>query len=81
MAANVLNSRRAVKASVLVVRAFIRLRQSLVAHRELATKLAELESRLGTHDVAIRSILAAIHQLMEPLEDDPPKERIGFGRR
>ena len=45
MAANVLNSERAVQASVQVVRAFVRLRQMLVSNTELAHKLIELESK------------------------------------
>ena len=80
MAANVLNSRRAVQASVHVVRAFVRLRHTLAAHQELAQKFRELERKVGTHDEAIRGILAAIRQLMEP-PPEPPKERIGFRSR
>ena len=80
MAANVLNSRRAVHASVYVVRAFVRLRQVLATHRDLAEKLAELERRIGTHDWAIRELMTAIRQLMEP-PPDKPKERIGFRPR
>ena len=79
MAANALNSRRAVEASVLVVRAFVRLRQTLAVHRELAGMLAKLERRVDTHDRAIRGLMAAIRQLVEPLPE-PPKPRIGFHR-
>jgi phage regulator Rha-like protein len=79
MAANVLNSRRAVEVSVLVVRAFVRLRQTLAAHRDLAAILEKLEKRVDTHDKAIREIMAVIRQLMEPLPE-PPKARIGFHR-
>lgn len=77
MAANVLRSRRAVSASVLVVRAFVRLRREAGARRDLAEKLAELERRIGGHDDALRSLMAAIRGLMQE-PDDPPKERIGF---
>jgi len=77
MAANVLNSTQAMKASVLVVRAFVRLRRLLAANHELAGKLAELEQRIGTHDRAIQGIMKAIRDLMEA-PPDPPKERIGF---
>src|SRR6185312_12356316 len=45
MAANVLNSARAVRASVEVVRAFVRLRQMLASNHELARRLEELEKK------------------------------------
>jgi hypothetical protein len=77
MDASVLNSRQAVRTSVLVVRAFVRLRQMLSTHHELAGKLAELEDRIGRHDGAIQGIMKAIRDLMEA-PPDPPKERIGF---
>jgi len=77
MAASVLNSPRAVEASVLVVRAFVKLRELLFTHKELAKKFNELENRLANHDVAIQQLLLAIRQLMEK----PPahaKPKIGF---
>ncbi|MCI0359891.1 MAG: ORF6N domain-containing protein [Planctomycetaceae bacterium] len=77
MAAGVLNSPRAVEASIFVVRAFVKLRQLLATHKELAHQVAELERRLGDHDEAIRAIVAAIKQLMEP-PPAPPKRKIGF---
>jgi len=77
MAANVLNSPQAVSASVHVVRAFVRLRQMLSTHRELARKLVELKDRIGTQDKAIQGIMKAIHDLMDP-QPDSMKERIGF---
>jgi len=80
MAANVLSSPRAVRASVLVVRAFVRLRQLLATHRELADKLAELERRIGSHDAAIRNLMSVIRELMDP-RPGPPRERIGFRTR
>jgi hypothetical protein len=79
MAANVLNSGRAVAASVYVVRAFVRLREMLATHAELAGKLAELELRIGTHDEAITALIAAIKQLMSPPAG--PRRRIGFRAR
>lgn len=76
MAAHVLNSPRAIEASVYVVRAFVRLRRMLATHKELARKLAELERRLDKHDESIVGLMTAIRSLMEP----PAKksERIGF---
>jgi len=76
MAANVLNSPRAVHASVYVVRAFVKLREALLTHREVARKLADLERRVDFHDQDIKTLIAAIRNLMAP----PPKDRprIGF---
>lgn len=45
MAANVLNSPRAVEVSIFVIRAFVRLRQTIAAHKDLGRKLAELERK------------------------------------
>ena len=78
MAANVLNSSQAVRMSVFVVRAFVRLREMLSTHKELAHKLAELERKLQNHDESIRSLVVAIRELMAPSEPQPPKRRIGF---
>jgi hypothetical protein len=77
MAASVLNTPHAVDVSVLVVRTFVKLRQIMSTHKELRHKLAELEHRLEDHDGAIRNLISAIHQLMEPptTSNKPP---IGF---
>jgi hypothetical protein len=64
MAANVLRSPLAVKASVYVVRAFVQLREMLATHHQLAAKLSELESKLQDHDGQIIAIVDAIRQLM-----------------
>ena len=76
MVASILNSPRAVAASIYVVRAFVRLRELLAAHQELAQKLDDLERKIQTHDKAIQSIFAAIRQLMTPPET--PRRKIGF---
>lgn len=77
MAATVLRSRRAIETSLYVVRAFVRLREMIVANRELAKKLAELEQRLDTHDRTIGEIVRAIRELTASPEP-PTKRRIGF---
>ncbi|MFY9701183.1 MAG: ORF6N domain-containing protein [Terriglobales bacterium] len=76
MVATVLNTERAVKMSVFVVRAFVRLREILAANRELADKIEDLEDHLQAHDGAIQEILQVIKRLMQP----PSKRRskIGF---
>ena len=81
MAAMVLNSARAIEISVYVVRAFVQQRDALLASKELAKHLGELESRierkLSGHDQAIAAILDAIRKLMAPPEP-AKKRRIGF---
>ncbi len=76
MAASVLNPPRAVEVSVFVVRAFVKLRQLVLAHKDLAGKLDQLERKVGSHDAAIKQLVAAIRQLMAP--PVLPKNRIGF---
>jgi hypothetical protein len=84
MAANVLNSRRAVQMSVFVVRAFLKMRALLGDKRELAQKLAslekELKKRLDVHEAVIVTILQRVMDVIDPpaLPPPPPKPRIGF---
>ena len=66
MLSSVLNSDRAIEVNIEVMRAFVRLREFLATHRELADKLKELERKLGAHDQQIRTIFEAIRQLMAP---------------
>jgi len=83
MAANVLNSQTAVQMSVFVVRAFVKMRETLAQNRQLAAKLAELEEkltkRLDVHEKAIIHLLDEIRKLMAP---SPPvvqgQREIGF---
>ncbi|MDP2209886.1 MAG: ORF6N domain-containing protein [Bacteroidota bacterium] len=83
MAANILNSQRAVQMSVFVVRAFVKMRQVLSANNVLMEKLTELEkkltSRLDVHERAIVHILEEIKKLMQPaLLPEPKRRPIGF---
>ena len=75
MAATVLNSRQAVAMSVYVVRAFVRLRQLISSHKELARKIAELENK---YDSQFKIVFDAIRSLMTTPEKKRPK--IGFRR-
>jgi hypothetical protein len=77
MLASVLNSDIAVQASVRVVRAFVRLREMVSANAQLATKLAELERRLDSHDSAIVDLFAALKRLLEAPQSQKKRE-IGF---
>jgi hypothetical protein len=83
MAANVLNSRRAVQMSVFVVRAFLKMRALLGDKRDLAQKLAslekELKKRLDVHEAVIVTILQRVMDIIDPPALPPPsKPRIGF---
>jgi hypothetical protein len=80
MAATILNSPRAVEVSVFVVRAFVKLREFALAHKELAAKLDQLEEQVSGHDDAIRQLVAAIRELMNPPEPPVKRRKIGFGR-
>lgn len=76
MLGNVLKTPRAVEMSLLVVRAFVQLREMLATHKELAAKLNELERRVTHHDKALAGVIDAIRQLMQAPE--PSGTRIGF---
>jgi hypothetical protein len=76
MLSSVLNSKRAVKVNITIMRAFVKLRWALETNREVAGKFSELERRVDKHDEEIGAILEAIRRLMAPPEK-PPRE-IGF---
>ena len=87
MAATVLNTPRAVEVSVYVVRAFVRLRELVTSHRDLAKRLDELEHTTEAlamrHDTfsrntknQLKQVFDALRELMTP--PDPPKRPIGF---
>jgi ORF6N domain len=83
MAANILNSPRAVQMSIFVVRAFAKMREALRGTPELAKKLAALEkkltARLDVHEAAIVQVLQEIMQILNPpLPPESPRRRIGF---
>jgi hypothetical protein len=75
MLASVLNSQVAVEASIQVVRAFVRIRTILSAHKELARKLDDLEKKF---DAQFKTVFEAIRQLMKPNPPERPKRPIGF---
>lgn len=77
MLASVLNSETAVKISVTIIKAFVRLREILSTHKELAYKLKELEHKIEKHDEDIQAIFDAIRKLMAP-PPVKPKPLIGF---
>ena len=87
MAANVLRTDRAIRMSVFVVRAFIKMRQLLGQNQELAEKLhsleKELKGRLDSHEAAIVSVLQKIMLVLNPplapsISEVKPKRKMGF---
>jgi len=76
MLSSVLNSPRADEISLLIVRAFVWMRQTVPAYKELAAKVTELENTVGKHDESINAMLEALRQLIIPPEKE--KRRIGF---
>jgi len=76
MLSSILKSERAVKVNIAIMRAFVKLRETLETNREFARKFSELERRVGKHDKEIAAIIDAIRQLMAPPEK--PKREIGF---
>ena len=76
MLSSVLRSPQAVQVNIAIMRAFVRLRETLALHRDLAHKLAELERRIEGHDENIHNLFDAIRQLMTP--PPSPRRQIGF---
>jgi len=76
MLSSVLNSEQAIQVNVTIMRAFVRIREILSSHKDLALKLVALEQMHATHDAQIKAIFDAIRALMEPPKKARP--RIGF---
>ena len=76
MLSSVLNSDRAILVNILIIKAFVRLRQVLSTHKELADKLNALEKRLGRHDEVIIEIVNEIKRIVAV--ETKPKRKIGF---
>ncbi|MBW3541901.1 MAG: ORF6N domain-containing protein [Planctomycetes bacterium] len=78
MLSSVLRSPRAVQVNVEIMRAFVRLRELMSTHKDLARKLADLERRVDGHDGRFQAVFEAIRQLLEPPTPAQKDRRIGF---
>jgi phage regulator Rha-like protein len=85
MAANVLKSKKAIKMSIAIVRAFISLKQMALQHKDLAERLEELRKelheRIGEHDTQLAAIYDAIENLLDDKAEKKnwaERERIGY---
>lgn len=77
MLSSVLNSEQAIQVNIVIMRAFVRLKRVISAHKEPGFKIRELERKVDSHDTDVQLIFEAIRKLMEP-PPAPPKPRIGF---
>ncbi len=76
MLSAVLRSERAVQMSIFIVRAFIKMREMLVQHSDLARKIEEIERKQKEHGDQISIVCSVVKQLINPPEG--PKKKIGF---
>ena len=77
MLSSVLHSKHAIHINIAIMRAFVKLRQILATHKELADRLTELERRMDKKDHEILALFETIRRLMAP-PSEKPKEKIGF---
>jgi hypothetical protein len=80
MAANILRGDRAVRMSVFVVRAFVRMREQIAANQSILARLAEIDDKLLEHDDALRDLYERLLLLLEHPPEPPqePKRTMGF---
>ncbi len=78
MLSGVLTSNRAVEVNVAIMRTFVRLRQLLATHEELARRLDQLEWRQSEQDGRVQYVFETIQQLIDAPEPVKPKRSIGF---
>jgi phage regulator Rha-like protein len=76
MLSSVLNSERAIKVNIQIIRIFTRMREILSTHKDVLLKLEEIEKKIGIHDQEIQVIFEYLKQLLNP--PNPPRRRIGF---
>lgn len=77
MAATVLSSPQAVKMSLFIIRAFVKMREQQAANAAILKRLAEIDRTLFTHDATLRDIYRKLRPLLEP-PPEPPRKEIGF---
>jgi hypothetical protein len=78
MLSSVLNSKRAIQANIIIIKTFIKLREIISLHKDLAQKLSQLERKYERHDDQIHAIFDQIREFMTFKEK--PKKQIGFNK-
>jgi hypothetical protein len=76
MLSSVLNSSRAIHVNIVIMRAFVKLREIMSTHKDLAHKIEALERKYARHDEEIQVIFKTIKKLLAPPKS--PRRRIGF---
>ena len=79
MLSSVLNSDRAIKVNIQIIRIFTKMRKMLVNHKDLLLKMNELESKISNHDKSIKQIFIYLKQLIK--EESEPRNAIGFKQK
>ncbi len=75
----ILKSKRAITINIQIIRIFTKLREMIIAHKDILLKLEQLEKKVTGHDQNIQMIFEALKQLLNPPQ--MPRRRIGFRRR
>jgi|SRR5882724_4976405 len=78
MLSSVLNSERAIKVNIQIIRIFTRMRELLLTHKDILLKLEQLERKVTGHDEDIQLIFKYLKQLLNPPQE--PRPRIGYRR-
>ncbi len=74
----ILNSERAIRVNIQLIRIFSRMREMLLTHKDILLQLEKIEQKLSGHDGQIERIFLYIKQLLNPPQ--PARQRIGFRR-
>ena len=79
MLSSVLNSERAIKVNIQIMRIYTKMRELLLTHKDILLKLEQLERQVVQNSEDIQMIFAALKELLNPPQE-PPRPRIGFRR-
>ncbi|WP_255154722.1 ORF6N domain-containing protein [Ferruginibacter sp. HRS2-29] len=72
----ILNSERSIQVNIQIIRLFARMKEMLIAHKDILLQLQKIETRLTAHDDDIKLIFVYLKQLINPPPE--PRRRIGF---
>jgi len=78
MLSSVLNSERAIKVNIRIMRIYTKMREMLFTHKDILLKLEQIERKVTDHDEGIQLIFDHLKQLLNPPVE--PRPRVGFRR-